>query len=140
VGRAVAAGVSVIAAAVTGVVTALVTAHPSRGLWVALGVAVIVGAALQAAVTYSKRDKSSGEHASSQPVNASGAGAVALGGSAKEDIHTRVHGTHFSAAVSDTRDGVTASGPGSVGVGGDAAGPISTEVTGGEDSVADDQA
>jgi hypothetical protein len=123
----------VIAATASGVVTALVTAHPSRGLWVALGVAVIVGGALQAAVTYNERE-------TSRRVNASGAGAVAVGGSAQEEIHTRVHGKHPSAAVSDTRDGVTASGPGSVGVGGDTAGPISTEVTKGEGSAADDQA
>lgn len=129
-----------VVAAASGVVTALVTAHPSRGLWVALGVAVVVGAALQAAVTYSERDKSPSEPSESRRVNASGAGAVAVGGSAKEEIHTRVHGKRFSAAVPDTGDGVTASGPGSVGVGGDTAGPISTEVTGDGGSAVDDQA
>jgi hypothetical protein len=55
--RAVAAGVSVVVAAASGVVTALVTTHPSRGLWVALGVVVIVWAVLQAAVTYGERRK-----------------------------------------------------------------------------------
>jgi hypothetical protein len=68
--RAVAAGVSVIVAAVTGVVTALVTSHPSLGLWVALGLAVIVGAILQAVVTY-------GESVKSRRVQASGAATVA---------------------------------------------------------------
>ena len=121
-----------IVAAVTGVVTALVTTHPSRGLWVALGVAVIVGGALQVAVTYTGRK-------TSQRVNASGAGAVAVGGSARKKIHTRVHGTHLSAVAPDTQDGVTASGPGSVGVGGDTAEPISTEVTGDKGPAADDQ-
>lgn len=115
-----------IAAAATGVVTALVTAHPSRGLWVALGVVVIVGAVLQAAVTYS-------EHKRPRRVEASGAGAAAVGGSAQQEIRTRVHGKRTSRAVPDGRDGVIASGPGSVGVGGDAAGRISTEVTGDED-------
>ena len=122
-----AAGVSVIAAAVIGVVTALVTAHPSRGLWVALGVVVIVGAVSQAAVTYSERGRS-------RRVQASAAGAVAVGGSAQQEIRTRVHGRHASPRGSDEQDGVVASGPGSVGVGGDVAGPISTEVTGDEGS------
>ena len=113
-----------IVAAVTGVVTALVTTHPSRGLWVALSVAVIIGAILQVAVTYSEREKS-------RQVEASGAGAVAVGGSAQQEIRTRVHG-NISSIERDRRDGVTASGSGAVGVGGDAAGPISTEVTGDE--------
>lgn len=51
------AGVSVVVAAVTGVVTALATTHPSRGLWAALGAAVVVGASLQVAVTYSEHRK-----------------------------------------------------------------------------------
>ena len=56
--RAVAAGVSVVVAAVSGVVTAIATTHPSRGLWVALGVLVILGALLQAAITYGEHRKS----------------------------------------------------------------------------------
>jgi hypothetical protein len=117
--RAVAAGVSVVAAAAIGVVTALVTAHPSRGLWVALGALVIVGAALQTVVTLSERR-------SRERITASGAGAVAVGGSAGE-IHTRVHGKAAPVGRS-AGDGVDASGAGAVGVGGDAAGPISTDV------------
>jgi hypothetical protein len=131
--RAVAAGASVIVAAVSGVVTALVTAHPSLGLWVALGIGVIVGAILQAAVSYySDRGKA-------QRVDASGAGAVAVGGSARK-IRTRVQGSRAPAAAPGERDGVTASGPGAVGIGGDAAGPISTDVTGGELEQRGDQA
>jgi hypothetical protein len=42
--RAVAAGISVAAAAASGVVTALVTQHSSCGLWVALAALVVVGA------------------------------------------------------------------------------------------------
>jgi hypothetical protein len=53
--RAGAAGLSVIVAAVAGVVTALVTAHPSSGLWAALVGLVIVGAALQVSVTAGDR-------------------------------------------------------------------------------------
>jgi hypothetical protein len=123
--RAVAAGVSVIAAGISGVVAAEVTAHPSNGLWVALGVALIVGAALQAAVIYTEQKRS-------RPVEASGAAAVAVGGSTHKEVRTRVHGKPASGAARDTRDGVVASGPGSVGVGDDAEGPISTEVTGDE--------
>jgi hypothetical protein len=119
--RAIAAGVSVIAAAVAGVVTVLVTAHSSWGLWVALGVVVILGATLQAAITYS-------DHKKAARVKASGVGAVAVGGSAQGEIRTRVRGKHVPVTEADEQDGVGASGPGSVSVGGDAAGPISTDV------------
>lgn len=51
------AGVSVVVAAVIGVVTALATTHPSRGLWAALGAAVVVGALLQAMVSYSEHHR-----------------------------------------------------------------------------------
>lgn len=118
--RAAAAGVSFVLAAASGVVTALVTAHSSRGLWVALGVLVVVGAALQAVVTMNER------HAAGR-VTAAGAGSVAVGGSAGT-ITTHVTGSRASAAVRG-EDGVTASGPGAVGVGGDVTGPVSTEVT-----------
>jgi hypothetical protein len=67
--RAVAVGVSVVVAAASGVMTAVVTTHPSRGLWVALAVVVIVGAVLQAAVTY-------GEGRKPRKVEASGADAA----------------------------------------------------------------
>jgi hypothetical protein len=130
--RAVAAGISVIVATASGVVTSLVTTHPSRGLWVALAVVVIVGAALQAAVTYGDRRKAG-------RVDVSGAGAVAVGGSAGE-IRTRVRRSHGSPAIPDDQDGVIASGPGAVGIGGDATGPISTDVTDGEAGQHDDQA
>ena len=118
--RAAAAGVSFVLAAACGVVTALVTAHSSRGLWVALGVLVIVGAALQVAVTMN------GQRAPGR-VTASGPGSVAVGGSAGK-ISTRVTGVRRP-AVTPGGDGVTASGPGAVGVGGDVTGPVSTEVT-----------
>lgn len=118
--RAVAAGVSFVLAAASGVVTALVTAHSSRGLWVALGVLVVLGAVLQAAVTMNERR-------TPRRVTASGAGSVAVGGSAGT-ITTRMTGTHEPAGAPG-ENGVTASGPGAVGVGGDVTGPVSTEVT-----------
>ena len=118
--RALAAGMSVVVAGAVGVVTALVTAHPSAGLWVALGVLLVVGGVLQVLVV--ARDRRS-----SRAVTASGAGAVAVGGSAGQ-IRTRVRGDPGPAGRPDG-DGVAAAGPGSVAVGGDAAGPVSTEVT-----------
>jgi hypothetical protein len=64
-------------------------------------------------------------------VEASGAGAVAVGGSAKQGIQTRVK--QGQAAATPPRAGkqstVAASGSGSVVVGGDAEGPIATDVT-----------
>jgi hypothetical protein len=132
--RAVAAGVSVILGAVSGVVTALVTTHPSRGLWTALGVAVVVGAALQVAVTYRENSTTRSDSADAadkrRHVEASGAGAVAIGGAAKEAIQTHVHGIHDAPTASGAHDGVAASGAGAVGIGSDAAGTVSTDVTG----------
>ena len=122
--RAVAGGVSVIAAAAAGLVTALVTAHSSLGLWVALGALVVVGALLQAAVI-------AGERRSERRVTASGAGAVAVGGSAGE-IRTRVRGAVALSGPPDEGD-VLAYGPGAVSVGGDAAGLISTDVSDSEE-------
>jgi hypothetical protein len=60
-------------------------------------------------------------------VEASGAGAVAVGGSARGAVRTRVRGRQAPPAERGERDGVVASGPGSVSVGGDA-GPVSTDV------------
>lgn len=129
----VAAGFSVVVAAVIGVVTALATTHPSLGLWVALAVAVVVGAILQMAL--SGRERGSSSH-----VEASGPGAVAVGGSVHGGIFTRVFGTRVRGNVEPVspvkptkQDGVAASAPGSAAVGGDVGGPISTDVTGTED-------
>jgi len=118
--RAAVAAVSFVLAAASGVVTALVTAHSSRGLWAALGVLVVVGAVLQAAVTMNER-RTPGR------VTASGAGSVGVGGSAST-ITTRVTGTHEPTGAPG-ENGVTASGTGAVGVGGDVTGPVSTQVT-----------
>lgn len=53
--RAGAAAVTVVLAAVTGVLTALVTAHPSSGLWAALVAAVVIGAVLTGLVAAGER-------------------------------------------------------------------------------------
>jgi hypothetical protein len=124
--RAVAAGVSVVLAAAGGVVTVFVTQHSSLGLWVALVALVVLGAALQVAVTV-------GERRSRRRVVASGPGAVAVGGSAG-GIRTRVEGAHGSPAAPAEGD-VVASGPGAVSVGGDTTGPVSTDVTDSEGQV-----
>lgn len=121
--RAILSGVSVVLAAVCGVVTALVTAHPSRGLWVALGVVVVAGGVSQVAVTY-------GERRGRGLVEARGAAAVAVGGSARGAIRTRAVGGRVPPAVPGGESGVVASGPGAVSVGGDAGGPISTDASG----------
>jgi hypothetical protein len=125
--RAVAGGVSVVVAAATGVVTALVTAHSSAGLWAALAVLVVVGGILQAAIIGLER-RAGGR------VVAIGHGAVAVAGTAGE-IRTRVRGAVASSAParSGDSDAVAAIGIGSVSVRGDAAGPISTDVSSSEE-------
>lgn len=118
--RAIAVGISIVVAGVSGVVTGLVTAHPSRGLWVALGVLLVIGGVLQAAITVVPHRSSAA---------ARGPGAVAVGGDAKAEIRTRVHGMTASFQDRPGGDGVVASGPGAVSVGGDVSSPISTDVT-----------
>jgi hypothetical protein len=118
--RAVAGGMSVVVAAAIGVVTALVTARSSAGLWAALAALVVVGGVVQAAVIGLERRPV-------PPVVASGAGAVAVGGSAGE-IRTRVRGAEASSASSRWA-GVVAPGAGAISVGGEAAGPMSTDVS-----------
>jgi hypothetical protein len=119
--RAIAAGISVVVAGASGVVTGLVTAHPSRGLWVALGVLVVVGGVIQAVITVAPRRS---------PAAALGSGAVAVGGDVKAEIRTRVQGMTGSFQDVPDKGGVVASGPGAVGVGGDVSSPVSTDVTG----------
>ncbi len=115
--RAVAAGATVVVAAASGVVTNIATQEPGWAWWVGLGVLVIIGVLLQ--VLISLLD-------TGNKVTASGAGAVSIGGSAREKITTRVKGS--GAAGSSRTGGVSASGAGSVTVGQDAEGEISTEI------------
>jgi hypothetical protein len=121
-GRAVAAGAAFALAAASGVVTALAAADTSAALWAAFGVLVAGGAILQGWVTVAERR-------SGLRVGASGAGAVAVGGSARE-VHTRVRG-HGPEVMRDGPWDVAASGPGAVSVGGDT-GPVTTDVAGAE--------
>jgi hypothetical protein len=122
--RAVAGGVSVVVAVATGLVTALVTTHSSAGLWAALAVLTVVGGGLQAVIIGLERRRAGG-------VIASGAGSVAVGGSAGE-IRTRVRGAAASSALSHW-DGVVAPGAGAISVGGEAAGPMTTDISSSEE-------
>jgi len=62
-------------------------------------------------------------------VAATGAGAVAVGGSAGE-IRTQVRGVTDPRAGKVPTEAIVASGPGAVSVGGDLTGPVSTDVSG----------
>lgn len=115
--RAVAAGATVVVAAASGVVTNIATQEASWAWWVGLGALVIVGVLLQLLIGLLDADRK---------VTASGAGAVAVGGSARKKITTRVKGV--GAAGSSRAGGVSASGAGSVTVGQDSEGEISTEI------------
>ena len=111
---------SVVLGAVCGVVTALVTTHPSRGLWVSLSVLVAAGAASQTLVTLGdRRDRGR--------LEALGAGSVVVRGTARGPITTRVRGEQVPPATSRGHDEVIALGPGAVSIDGDA-GPVSTDV------------
>ena len=126
-GRAVGAGIAFAAAAASGVIAAFAAASRSWGLWVAIGVLVVGGAALQGLVT-------AGEKRSRGRVLASGDGSVAVAGSAS-GISTHVENIVVENTVvpgAAEQAEVTAAGRGSVSVGGDAAEQITTDVTGGE--------
>jgi hypothetical protein len=122
-GREVAAGITFVVAAGSGVVTSLVVARPSWGLWVALSVLVVLGAILQGLVI-------AGDRRSRGRVLASGAAAVAVGGSA-QNIRTYVRGADDASIPSEGAE-ITASGSGSVSVGENAADVITTQQPDGE--------
>lgn len=121
--RGVAAFLTVVVAAATGLVTNFVTDKPFWAWWIALTVLVAVGAALQ---YYLGRAGSSEGPAG--PTAALGAGSVSIGGSSRSTIKTRVVGRDQPSSSVQPR-GVTTTGPGAVAVGGDVEGPIETEVT-----------
>jgi hypothetical protein len=117
--------ISAVAGAGAGVITNVVTAHPNLALWIGLGVLVIAGVGSQ--VWLSTLD-------GSPVVAASGAGSVAVGGSVKGGIRTRVSGRGSVVAVPGDLGGVVAGGAGSVSVAGDVEGPVNTDVRGREAS------
>lgn len=122
--RSVAIVAAVIVAAVTGVVTNIATESSSWGWWTALVTLVVLSAGLQ---IYLGRQPSSAGHTAV----ANGPGAVAIGGSSRGAIHTRVTGGISSIPNPQSAGGVRATGPGSVAVGNDADGPINTDVSDG---------
>lgn len=120
--RGVAAFLTVVVAAATGLVTNIVTDKPLWAWWVAFTILVAVGASLQ---YYLSRDGTPED--SARPTMALGVGSVSIGGSSKATIKTRVAGqAQLNTPVQS--HGVSATGPGSVAVGGDADGAIETEI------------
>ncbi|WKD35997.1 hypothetical protein [Streptomyces xanthophaeus] len=118
--RAWAAAGSVVVAALSALVTNLVTDSPSPKWWVFWAVLLVLGIALQIRVS-----------AGSEPVTASGAGSVAVRGRVSGNVSTRVRGTAVQGAPPPPPgDGVAAVAPGAVAADGEVGGDISTDVEG----------
>ncbi|MFI5531880.1 hypothetical protein ACIA8O_25445 [Kitasatospora sp. NPDC051853] len=121
--RSIAAAATVVVAAATGVATNVATDDAGTGWWVALGMLVVLGVALQVYLTVSSSDGGGTD------VTAAGAGSVAIGGSLRGSVKTKASGASGSAGAAPAQGGITAAGPGSVAVGKDVDGPIETDVT-----------
>ncbi|MGW9024714.1 hypothetical protein ACWGQ5_10845 [Streptomyces sp. NPDC055722] len=121
-GRAVAAGLSVVVAAASGLVTNVVTERRGIAWWVGLVVLVVVGALLQGWLSLKERAEPS--------VSASGPGAVAVGGTSRGPVETRVSGVSAGQPRTAGDTGVSASGPGAVAVGRDVEDAVRTDVQG----------
>lgn len=123
--RGIAAAATVVVAAGVNVTTGMLTQHWEMAWWVATGVLVGGGGALQAWLTV--RDRSAGPAV----VSASGDGAVAAGGSVR-NVSTRVTRSRSGAGGQprpDSGAGVSATGLGAVAAGSDIE-RARTEVTG----------
>lgn len=120
--RVVAVVVAGMFAAATGVVTNMLTDSPSGAWWTALIVLVLAGAVPQ---IYLNGEASPDDRSAS--VRATGAGAVAVGGSSHEWISTKVVGG-AGATGQSAGQATTAAGAGAVAVGAEARGPIETDV------------
>src|SRR5690348_8265305 len=103
--QAVAAGFSVIVASAIGVITALVTARPSSGLWAALAVLVLIGVVLQIIVS---REEPSREEPIKR-VEARGPAAIAIGGSTRGSVRSRFRGKFVAEKLSSNDSDVSAS-------------------------------
>jgi hypothetical protein len=116
---------SVVVAAGVGLVTNVFTDGWAWPWGVALVVLVAVGAGLQMAATgWQERP----------PVQASGAGSVAVGGSVRGRVATRVRGLGtVGGAIPPVagEPGISVAGPGGVAIGGDVHGGVDTWVDGG---------
>lgn len=114
--RAFAAAVAFAAAALSGVLAAVVANDKSLGLWIAVGVLIIIGALSQGIVTaFEPRRR----------IVASGAGAVAIGGSSSATVQTRSRGD--AGGRTKAEGDIAASAPGAVSIAGDSSGPVSTD-------------
>lgn len=120
--RSIAAATTVVIAALTGLATNLATDSAGWGWWTGLAVLVLLGAGLQVYLTWSSPDSNS------LAVTAAGPGSIAVGGSARRRLHTRVTPGTMPTAHTLPHSGITAAGPGAVAVGHDADGPIDTEI------------
>ncbi|MFC9261332.1 hypothetical protein ACFRFJ_30620 [Streptomyces hydrogenans] len=116
--RTLAAAGSVVVAALSALVTNILTATPSTKWWVFWGVLIILGIGLQILVS-----------TGAEPVTASGPGSVALRGNVSGSVSTRVRNTAHDAAQAPG-EGVTATGPGAVAAEGEVGGDVSTDVEG----------
>lgn len=122
--RGVAAALTVVVSAATGLITNIATEEAAWGWWTALLVLVVLGAALQYHLSRSSALESSA-------VSALGDGSIAVGGTARAPIKTQVRrgATPSTAAVQP--QGTAAVAPGSVAIGGDAESSVETEVDNG---------
>ncbi|MFV6032134.1 hypothetical protein [Streptomyces sp. NPDC056264] len=120
--RALAAGAAGMLAALSGVVTNLITDSPSWTLGIAL--AVLVSAGVGAQVYLNDSGTAQGEPVS---VLSAGPGSIAIGGSAHGSV--RAGGQHRGGGEvpMGPGGGIAAVGGGSVAIGGDALGPVSAE-------------
>ncbi len=116
--RAIVAGFSAVVATASGVVTNVVSDHPTASWWVALGVLATVGVISQGVLTVAEGKRREG--------TVGAAGSVHVRGNSGAPITTRVRGF---AAESSTVGGASL-GLGAVYVDGDTHGYISTNVTG----------
>jgi uncharacterized protein (DUF58 family) len=107
-GRALAAGGSVLVAAAVNVTTGMLTQHWAAAWWAATAVLVVLGCGLQIWLTFA---------GSSVPVRASGDGSIASAGSVAR-VSTTVTRARRSADA-PAADGMTASGAGAIAAGGD---------------------
>jgi hypothetical protein len=120
-----AAGMSTVVAAGVGVLTNLVTDRWQPSLLLAMLALVATGAGLEAWLTATTRYETKS--------TAAGAGAVAVGGSNKGAITTRVRVVPQSSPRSAKGPGrASASGPGAVAIGDDNSSRISTDISPGD--------
>lgn len=116
--RAWAAAGSVVVAALSALVTNVVTDTPSPKWWVFWGVLLALGVVLQTWLSAG----------GGPPVTASGAGSVAVRGRVGGAVSTRVRDAAQDAPPAPPGDGVAAAAPGAIAAEGEVEGDITTDV------------